>query len=104
MLLNESLPLESAGRGAFLIAGYCACMLVKTRLFVQYGHQLTEVLRTPYLVLSGLGGGAGGVSIKSNDSSEYVERSLRSDDILAGMNWDVAVQLLAKGQEQRIIT
>lgn len=57
---------------------------------------LTAVVLTPYLLLSGSGAGAEGVSMNSNDSSEYVEAALRSEDMFVQGNGEKKGQVSSR--------
>jgi hypothetical protein len=81
MLEKLSLPGPSAGRGAFLIAGYCAKLLAYTQsktATAQIALQIvvaacahTDVVLTPHSSnFSKVGVGALGVSMNSNSLSE----------------------------------
>jgi hypothetical protein len=81
MLEKLSLPAPSAGRGAFLIAGYCAKLLAYTQsksATAQIALQIvvaacshTDVVLTPHSSnFSKVGVGALGVSMNSNSLSE----------------------------------
>lgn len=80
--MKDSLPEASAGRGAFLIEGYCVLSATRVSLHRQKRRRvggLTEVVLTPYVSEDGSGEGAAGVSMNSK-SSEDSENVL---DILA---------------------
>ena len=87
VLEKLSLLEESAGRGAFLMDGYCNDVRQLITLFecssgvfgismafsslrsrLQVKNKLTVVVRTPYSSCGGTGLGAAGVSINSNSS------------------------------------
>jgi hypothetical protein len=70
-----SLPGPSAGRGAFLMAGYCNMSLVRCIKEIDISQlniawELTEVVRTPQSWAVSSDVGAGGVSMNSNESSD----------------------------------